>query len=219
MKSRLILIAALASSLLFIDNAMPALHAEPAAAHPSFQFTDAGLEVDAGALGKFTLEYPVLLDASKEQPAHKLIEKTPSRASATLQYDGGTRVVVSAESDGKVTIKLPSLPADVKAISVEMKIPIEFGDGGSWKIGSSGGAFPKDKPTMPHLYQDHARSLEITKAGHSLTLETPEYSFLQLTDNREWNWSIYNFRALVPAETIHDAISFTFGLHAASGAK
>jgi hypothetical protein len=155
------------------------------------------------------------LDATKEQPAHKLLEKTPSRTSATLQYEGGTRVIVSAESDGKVQMKFPALPADVKAIGVEMKIPIEFGDGGSWKIGSSGGAFPKDKPTMPHLYQDHARSLQITREGRSFVLETPEYAFLQLTDNREWNWSIYNFRALVPAETVQDGLSFHFSLGAA----
>ena len=224
MNSRLWVVAALACSILMAEGGMTGVHAESpagtaAAAHPGFQFTDAGLEVDAGGLGKFTLEYPMLLDATKEQPAHKLIAKTPAGASATLVYEGGTRVTMAAESDGKVTMKFPALPADVKAIGVEMKIPLEFGDGGSWKIGASGGAFPKDKPSMPHLYQDHARSIKITKEGHSLALETPEYAFLQLTDNREWNWLIYNFRALVPAETIQDGMSFTFTLGAATGAK
>ena len=223
MISRLCAVAALAVSMLFVNGAMPSVHAEPppgaAAARPGLQFTDTGVEVDAGSLGKFTLEYPVLLDATKEQPAHKLIEKKPARTSATLEYEGGSQVIVSAESDGKVTMKFPSLPANVKAIGVELKIPIEFGDGGSWKIGSSGGAFPKDKPSMPHLYQDHARSVQISKEGRSLTLETPEYSFLQLTDNREWNWSIYNFRAVVPAETVQNGIRFSFNLGGGTGAK
>jgi hypothetical protein len=214
MYSRLCVAAALVASMYFAVGAVSAVHAAPpgAAAHPGFEFTDAGLEVDAGGLGKFTLEYPVLLDATNEQPAHKLVEKTPSGTSTTLKYEGGARVVVSTEPDGKVEMKFQALPADVKAIGVEMKIPIEFGDGGSWKIGGSGGAFPKEKPSMPHMYQDHARAIEITKEGRILTLKTPEYSFLQLTDNREWNWSIYNFRALVPAETVHDGISFSISL-------
>jgi hypothetical protein len=223
MNSSLPLVAVLAVSLFLGDGAVHAVRAETpsgaAGARPGFQFTETGLEIDAGSLGKFTLEYPVLLDATKEQPVHKLVEKTPARTSATLQYEGGTRVIVSAESDGKVAMRFPSLPADVKAIGVEMKIPIEFGDGGSWKIGVSGGAFPKDKPTAPHLYQDHARALQISKEGRGLAIETPEYSFLQLTDNREWNWAIYNFRALVPTETVKDEITFSFGLGAAAGAK
>jgi hypothetical protein len=216
-------VAVLAVSMYFLNAVAPAVHAESpagaAATFPGFQFTEAGVEIDAGSLGKFTLEYPVLLDATKEQPAHKLVEKTPSHTSATLQYEGGTRVIVSAESEGKVTMKFPSLPPDVKAIGVEMKIPIEFGEGGSWKIGSSGGVFPKEKPSMPHLYQDHARTIQITKEGRSLGLETPDYSFLQLTDNREWNWAIYNLRALIPAETIQDGLSFSFSLHANAGGK
>jgi len=217
MNSRFRLAAALITSIYLAAGAVGAVQAAPpsgTAAHPGFEFTDAGLEVDAGGLGKFTLEYPALLDASKEQPAHKLVEKKPFGASATLTYEGGARVVMSTEPEGKVALKFQSLPADVKAIAVEMKIPIEFSEGGSWKIGGSGGAFPKDKPSMPHLYQDHARALEITKEGRSLVLKTPEYSFLQLTDNREWNWSIYNFRALVPAETVHDGISFSISLGA-----
>jgi hypothetical protein len=223
MNHRPFIFAALAGSMFFADVGMPAAHAEPptgaAATHPGFEFAETGVEIDAGSLGKFTLEYPVLLDATKEQPAHKLVGKTPARTSTTLQYEGGARVTLAAEPDGKMTMKFSSLPPDVKAIGVEMKIPIEFGEGGSWKIGSSGGAFPKDKPSMPHLYQDHARGIQIIKEGHSLKIETPEYSFLQLTDNREWNWSIYNFRALVPAETVQDGVQFSFSLGTVAGGK
>ena len=59
----------------------------------------------------------------------------------------------------------------------------------------------------------------LTKEGRSLGIETPDYSFIQLTDNREWNWAIYNLRALIPAETIQDGLSFRFSLHANAGGK
>ena len=41
------------------------------------RFTNEGLEIDAGSLGKFTLEYPSLFNA-EQKSAHKLREKVPS---------------------------------------------------------------------------------------------------------------------------------------------
>jgi len=38
-----------------------------------------GIEIEAGSLGKFTLDYPLLLDAA-HKPAHKLLARTrPAR--------------------------------------------------------------------------------------------------------------------------------------------
>lgn len=161
-------------------------------------FGEEGLDIDAGSLGKFTLHYPQLRDAS-QQPVHKLLAKHPAGKSASLQYDGGGKIDLTLDDTGRVLLKLTGTPADVKTIAVEMLIPIAFNQGGKWHIGESEANFPKEKPANPHLYQNHATALQITNyEGRSLIVQTPEYSFLELTDNREWNWSIYGFRCATP---------------------
>ncbi|MEP6671253.1 MAG: beta-galactosidase [Chthoniobacter sp.] len=162
------------------------------------RFGENGLDIDADTLGKFTLTYPVLRDAA-QQPVHKLLEKHPSGKAATLTYDGGGRIDASVGEDGRVLWKLTNTPADVKSVAVEMLIPIAFNQGGTWHIGEKDAAFPKEKPANAHLFQGHAPALLIANyEGGSLELQTPEYSFLELTDNREWNWPIFGFRCATP---------------------
>jgi hypothetical protein len=162
------------------------------------RFGDDGLDIDAGSLGKFTLHYPQFRDAS-QQPVHKLLEKHPAGKTAALKYDGGGQIDLSVDDSGRVSLKFTETPADVKAIAVEMLIPIAFNQGGFWHIGDKDADFPKEKPANAHLYQGHAPGLQITNyEGRSLDLQTPAYSFLELTDNREWNWSIFGFRCATP---------------------
>ena len=91
-------------------------------------------------------------------------------------------------------------PRTRNSFVLEMHIPISFNQGGSWQIGETPKVtFPKEKPPKPHLFQGHAPALRISDyAGRSLEIKAPEYSFLQLTDNREWNWSIFHFRCNTP---------------------
>ena len=162
------------------------------------RFGNDGLEIDAGSLGKFTLAYPEFRDAS-QNTVHKILEKHPDGKSASLKYDGGGEVSLTVGADGRVVMKLTALPADVKAMAVEILIPIAFNQGGVWHMGDKGAPFPKEKPANAHLFQGHAPALRITDyAGRSLELQTPEFSFLELTDNREWNWAIYAFRCATP---------------------
>jgi hypothetical protein len=184
-----------------------------------FRFGGEGLDIDSGSLGKFTLEYPQLMDGA-QKPAHKLLEKNASGKTATLKYDGGAQLELAAADDGKITIKLAQLPANVKSIGWEMKIPIAFNQGGSWKIGAREGAFPTEKPAKPQLFQDHGRTLRLTNyEGKSLDLQTPEYAFIELTDNREWGWAIFNWRVHVPLADRKELIfNVTAGAQAA-GAK
>src|SRR3954471_15214233 len=150
-----------------------------------------GIEIEAGSLGKFTLDYPLLLDAG-HKPVHKLLGKNPAGLTATLTYEGGGQVDVTLGDAGKVRFKIVHAPADVKVIGWEMHIPIAFSQGGKWKIGDQEADFPKEKPARPHLYQGHAPALHITNyEGKSLEVGMPENTFLELTDNREWNWSIF----------------------------
>jgi len=182
---------------------------DPRAVAAEFRFTVDGLDIDAGSLGKFTLAYPVLLDAS-QQPTHKLLEKAPGGKTATLKYDGGAQVELALAVDGRLNVKFVSTPPDVKYVVLEMHIPISFNQGGRWKIADTEADFPKERPAKPHLYQGHALALRITDyEGRSLEIQTPEYSFLQLTDNREWNWPIFHFRCTTP---LADRKELTFAI-------
>lgn len=171
-------------------------------------FVHDGLEVDAGSLGKFVLEYPVLSDA-QQQPVHKLVERKAAGTSATLKYEDGAQVQMSIGQGGQVTMTMSGIPTDVKHFDFQMQIPIAYNQGGSWKMGDKSGEFPKTKPATPHLFQGHAPSLNITNyEGKTLTLGTPEFSFLQLTDNREWNWAIFHFKSVTPYDPSRNTVTF-----------
>ena len=180
--------------------------------------TDDGIEIEAGSLGKFTLGYPQLLDAG-HKAAHKLLGKTPAGKSATLTYEGGAQIDVTIGDSGKVNYKIGNAPEDVKVIGWEMHIPIAFNQGGKWKLGDKEAEFPKEKPANPHLYQGHAPALHlIDYEGKSLEIQVPENTFLELTDNREWNWSIFHFRATKPFDPHQKELALTIHV-AADGAK
>lgn len=169
----------------------------PGAPAADMHFSAEGLEIKGGSMGNFTIAYPELLDGSQKE-LQKLAEKKPSGRTATLRYSGGLQVDLAAEG-GKLLIKFPNVPAEMKYMSFGMFIPIAFNQGGKWKIGDKEGEFPQTKPAQPHLYQGNAPALELTNyEGRVLHYQAPPYSFLQLTDNREWNWSIFHLKTLTP---------------------
>lgn len=186
--------------------------AEPAVTH----FSAEGIDIDAGSVGKFTIEYPGLLD-SAQKPAHKLLEKIPAKTTAALKYEGGAQVELSLGTEGKVVARFSQVPADVKNVEWNMHIPISFNQGGSWKAGAKGAPFPKEKPAKPHLLQDHADALTLTNyEARSLVIGVPQYTFLQLADNREWNWAIFHFKGVTPFDPNRKELAFTITLQGGS---
>jgi len=189
---------------LFAPLFSPAVHAVET------QLVAEGIAIDAASLGKYTFTYPVLNDAA-QNPVHKLREAKLTGADATLVFEDGAEATVTRGADGELKFKFAKLPADVKNVSFEMLLPIAFNQGGKWQIGTKDGAFPKEKATPPHLFQDHATAAKFTNyEGRSLALKLPEFSFLQLTDNREWNWAVFNFRVMVPMSP--DRTELTVGI-------
>lgn len=159
-----------------------------------------GIEVDAGSIGKFVMDYPSFIDGS-QKPVHKLIEKTPTGKTAALRYEGGGEVNLVLGTDGKVTATFKNMPADAQTVELALQIPIGFNQGGKWKIGDKEAAFPVQKPASPHLFQGNTTVTQITNyEGRTLEITAPDYAFLQLTDNREWQWSIFHWKAFVPLE-------------------
>ena len=184
-------------------------------------FNDSGIHVDGGSMGTFDLEYPVL-EKGDGKEGYKIIEKTPSGATTMVKYDGGAILTGTIGAGGAVTYSFAQVPADVKNIKCNMMIDFSYQQGGKWKVGDGTEApFPVDKPAKPHLYQNNATQFQLTNyEGKTLNFKFPDYSYLELQDNREWNWSIFDFIAHFPVNAGNSAYSITISSGATQpGAK
>lgn len=163
-----------------------------AASAAELSATHEGIEISAGSLGSFMLTYPEF------EPVHKPIEVKATGANATVRYEGGAECSV-AISQGEIGLAFKGVPADVKSWKMSMLIDIAFAKGGSWKIADKEGSFPAEKSMPPHFASLNSTNFLLKNAqGQNLSFTTPEYAFQQLTDNREWNWAIYNWFFMVP---------------------
>jgi len=180
---------------------------EPAAKPPavqvqkaSLELTQDGLAIDAGAMGKFTLDYPVLVGAQWDD-VHKPIERTIAGNNATIRFDGDARIDLAWQpGDGTLTLTAHNLPGGVKTVRQSMMIDFGLANGGTWKVGDGlQTPFPAQKPDNPHIYQGNTSSLTLRDIqGATLKLDLPPDSFQQLTDNREWGWKIFAWKFDAP---------------------
>jgi hypothetical protein len=158
--------------------------------------SEKGVDLACGSMGSFTLTFPRLDmgDSKKHEPVEKRIENS----SAILTYEGGGKITVSATS-GKVSLAFDGMPATVKAFSTEMMIASNYGEGGHWSVSEAKGEFPKEKPAKPHLFQGHSRTFDLANINNKrLSFALPEYTYVQLQDNREWGWNIFWVQFKIP---------------------
>jgi len=182
------------------------------AATPGLRLVNEGIEIEAGSVGKFVMDFPKLFDESQQKES-KLIERQITQDKAELSYEGGSVLELAKTADGKVSVSYKKLAPEVKNLILEMQIPIAFNQGGQWKIGDQTAEFPVQKPDSPHLYQGNADALQITNfEGRSLLLTPPAYSFQQLSDNREWNWPIFFWKSITPTPAHADGMTIGFNL-------
>ncbi|WP_133796072.1 hypothetical protein [Prosthecobacter fusiformis] len=159
--------------------------------------TSAGIEISAGSLGSFVLTFPEFRDASSNV-IHKQTQAKATGNTATVDYEGGAQCAVLLGQD-EITLTFTQVPADVTSWKVSTLIDIGFAKGGSWKIDEMESPFPAEKPAAPHIASLSATKFAVKNAqGQSLTVITPDYAFQQLTDNREWNWPIFQWQCIVP---------------------
>ena len=171
-------------SLLLTSSTALALDLKPA---------NDGVVIEAGNMGSFTFANPVLRGGASK-PVHKITEVR----GGTITYEGGGKATIATAKDS-IAITFASLPDEVKTIELGMLIDIAYSQGGKWQIGDKSGEFPRSKASPPHLHSANAASFTLTHAlGQSLEFTLPDYTFQQLTDNREWNWGIFHWMGLVP---------------------
>lgn len=159
-----------------------------------------GLVIDAGSMGQFTLAWPVLV-GERWDAIRKPIEHKVSGNTATIQFEGDARIDVALK-DGALTMTPANLPGDAKSIRAEMMIDFNFATGGSWKVGDGEEKlFPSQKPDKPFLFQGNADTFVLRNfEGATLKLQVPQYSYQQLTDNREWGWKIFHWQFSTPCQ-------------------
>jgi hypothetical protein len=168
--------------------------------------TDEGLAIDAGSMGQFVLSYPAIYQKGEhnyeDAKTYKLTEKQPAGDTALIKYVGGAQAKVEVQANQTVVISFSALPSDVEQFRMGMHIDVSYGQGGRFKIGqATEQPFPQEKPAKPHLYQGNNDTLVLKNAeGKTLAFHLPQYSFQQLTDNREWNWNIFDWWFAVPRD-------------------
>jgi hypothetical protein len=162
---------------------------------------DGGIVLDAGPAGSFKLEYPELWGADGKV-VHKLVEQHEMAATADLKYDGGGEIRITVKPGGQIDLAITGMPRDVKTMMFQCLIGIDYG-GGSFAFDFDKAApFPRDKPKAPKLYQGHATSLTLHSVdGKAVKFSMPEFTYFDLQDNREWNWSTYIWHAFVPVSS------------------
>ena len=168
-----------------------------AQAATALNLTDNGIVLDSGADAKYTLGYPLLVNAAKKNV--KIQNKTVDGRKATLTYEGGGQAELTL-GDGEFTVALSDVPADTKMVYATLILPTADGMGVKWAVTGAGAVgFPQDKPPKAFLYQGHANAFELTSpAGAKTALQLPEYSYQQLQDNREWNGNAFQWQIWVP---------------------
>ena len=152
-----------------------------------------GVTLDAGTSGTFLFDYPLLEgdDAATKAPLVKATLVDPKNA--TLAYQGDAAVDVQAGDDGEVRFTLKNLPAGVTSAHLMMLVPYDFSQGGSYQIDDKpAAAFPAQQPAKPHLFQgDGKRVVLKTQDKTEIAIDVPEGAFLEVVDNRQWNWKTF----------------------------
>ncbi|MBI5831420.1 MAG: hypothetical protein HZB16_03810 [Armatimonadetes bacterium] len=164
------------------------------------------LIVDAGAMGRFDLEWPKL-NRGGDQLA-KPIEVTLGGGGATLKYDGNVTLRVNIDPAGAATYTFAARPAGVQSLRFEGPLDFGLANGGKWHVNvGADKPFPAAKPDKPFLCQDQAGSLAITDVqDRRIVFTLPPWSWMQLQDNREWGWKTFWWFFQTP---IGDNLSYT----------
>jgi hypothetical protein len=165
-------------------------------------FTNEGIEIDAGGLSRLTMGYPQLCDDTGKE-LHPLVEKALAENEATLKYEGGTTVnIISAPGDHSLSFTVSSFSGDIKRLLFQTLIPFQFSEGGTWRIdGAKETPFPATQPASPKLYGGAAAEVALKAGdGTGLTFTLPPYGWNEIFDFRQWNWKTFAWKLHQPLD-------------------
>ena len=175
----------------------------------SASLTDKGVTLACGSMGTFDLAYPVFFAGSEKLAP---VETSIHGAKAVLLYKNEGRVELDLTAQ-RCAWQLVRLPQGAQHVGTEMFIPFTFCGTGAWRVDGKDGVFPKEKKPGGKLFQGHGQDVTLIDINQEkLTLKFPQYTFLEVQDNREWNWSIFLLSVKIPCTPDLTCVEIPFGV-------
>jgi len=179
-----------------------------------FSLTPEGISVTLRGLDDITFQYPRLMGAD-QQALGAIIESRPTDGgrNVVIKYDNGAEVRLVKQSDTRLELSIASPPAGLAIFRFEALVPFAMNEGGGYRVNQDAvKPFPVAKPERPHLYQGGASEFTlIAPNGESFSLKNlPLGTFLQIQDNREWNWAMYAAMFVAPYNPDHAIVPYEF---------
>jgi hypothetical protein len=180
-------------------------------------FTNDGLKISEGSMGDFILAWPDL--QTRDGQSSKIVTRTAAGTTSLVIYDDGAVLSGAIAHGGEVTYSFSKLPPGAARIRSQMLIGFAYQQGGHWSFDDAAPqAFPVEKPPQPHLFGNHAGKFELSSYdSRKLDFAFPNYAWLELTDNREWNWPTYALT--LSLDLNHDDPRYQVTIRSGSGAS
>lgn len=166
------------------------LNASPCLAQPKFKVSEKGVSIDAGAMGTFGLEAPILhTSKGEEKPVYTM--KGPG--SAVFQYAGGLQLDCEAKNN-QLNLHFTKGTPEARSFKFSMLVPMKFNQGGKYAFDA---AAPKPLPFEKggqFVQHGNARTFTVVDpSNQGFTIETPG-GYQGLQDNRNFGWAVFGYQ-------------------------
>jgi len=167
---------------------------------PKLALVKKGVEIDAGEMGRFVLEAPVLVTGGNQNMKPNF-EVLGERGEA--RYANGAVFQIELEGN-EIRCSFKDMPQDVKgAFKFIMEIPISFSEGGKFQLGSKDlQEFPMDATGEQFLVSGTNSNFSFADSdGHGLTLIVQTHWF-GLQDNRMFQTKSFSYQFLIDPQAV-----------------
>jgi hypothetical protein len=157
------------------------------------------------SLGDFDLEYPALYDGSEPYALIKPAVDVVSKQQVKLAYhwkarDTQIKATLNSDDNGTLNVTFDSVPQGMRSAITRWLIPFNFAMGGSWAMDDAQpAALPTTMSDKPEVGHSHENTFKLMDASHKMlkmSVDCPAGQFLQLQDNRHWNWKIFQLQII-----------------------
>jgi len=186
----------------------------------AFTLTSEGINVTLKGLDDIRFQYPKLLRGQEE--LGKIVESRPdaARRNVVVKYDNGAEVRLEKKSETLLELRITNPPAGLTTFRFEALVPFAMNEGGGFRTNQEAvKPFPMTKPERPHLFQGNVSEFSlIAPNGETFGIKNlPVGSYLQIQDNREWNWAIFAVMFLAPYNPDHAVVPYEFSFESTGG--
>lgn len=176
----------------------------------TLEFVSDQMVLHDDSLGDFKLEYPALYDGSKPYSLIKPAVTVVSKQQVSLTYHWKARdvqmhAILKSDDKGALEITFDSIPGGMRSAIIRWLIPYNFAMGGKWAMGDEPPvAFPTTMLDKAEVGSSHANTFTLFDASQKalkMTVNGPAGQFLQLQDNRHWDWKIFQLQIICNFKT------------------